>query len=158
MNMFTMVPYRRYLTKPVRPFESFFNDSFFRNFLNGTEGLLTNSFRVDVRDTDDAYVIEAEMPGLKEEQIKLEVDDGMLTISADFQNEIKQEDSDKLYCERRSGHMERSFNLENIDADNISAKYKDGILYVNLPKEKPVEKTARRIPVLVESQENKEQA
>jgi len=151
-----MVPYRRYLSKPARPFESFFNDPFFRNFFNGAEGMLTNSFRVDVRDTDDAYVIEAEMPGLKEEQIKLEVDDGMLTISSDFQSEVKQEDTGKLYCERRSGHMERSFNLENIDVENISAKYKDGILYVNLPKEKPVEKTARRIPVLIEAQEQKE--
>ena len=154
--MFTMVPYRRYLSKPARPFESFFNDPFFRNFFNGAESMLTNSFRVDVRDTDDAYVIEAEMPGLKEEQIKLEVDDGMLTISADFQSEVNQEDTGKLYCERRSGHMERSFNLENIDVENISAKYKDGILYVILPKEKPVEKTARRIPVLVEAQEAKE--
>lgn len=151
--MFTMVPYRRYVSRPVKPFESFLNDPFFRSFFGSQEGQMNGSFRVDIREMDDAFVIEAEMPGLTEENINLEVDEGMLTISADFNTQTKEENEGRMYCERRSGHMERSFNLDNIDAENINANLKNGILYVNLPKVKPVEKTVRKIPVLVENTE-----
>lgn len=151
--MFTMVPYRRYVSRPVKPFESFLNDPFFRSFFNSQDGQMNGSFRVDIREMDDAFVIEAEMPGLTEENINLEVDEGMLTIIADFNTQTQEENAGRMYCERRSGHMERSFNLDNIDAENINANLKNGILYVNLPKVKPVEKTARKIPVLVENTE-----
>lgn len=151
--MFTMVPYRRYLSKPAKPFDSFLNDPFFRSFFNSSENMLGNSFRVDILDADDSFTVEAELPGLKEDQINLEVDDGMLTISADYQNETRKDEGGRMYCERRSGHLERSFNLDNIDADNITANYKNGILYVTLPKEKPEAKSVRKIPVLVENTE-----
>ncbi len=149
--MMTMIPYRhRYFSMPVKPFESLMNDPFFRSFFNGSGELLSNSFRVDIRDNQDAYVIEAEMPGLSEEQISLEVDEGVLTISAQYQSQTEQEEAGRMYSERRSGSMQRSFNLENIDADNISANLKNGILYVTLPKEKPVEKSARKIQIQVD--------
>lgn len=149
--MMTMIPYHhRYFSRPLKPFESLMNDPFFRSFFNGSGELLSNSFRVDIRDNQDAYVIEAEMPGLSEEQISLEVDEGVLTISAQHQNQTEQEDAGRMYSERRSGSMQRSFNLENIDAENISANLKNGILYVNLPKEKPVEKSARKIQIQVD--------
>lgn len=148
--MFTMVPYRRYLSKPARPFDTFLNDPFFRSFFNSAENGQGNSFRVDIQEKDDAFLIEAELPGLTQDQINLEVDEDMLTISADFQRENKQEEGGRLYCERRSGHMERSFNLSNIDSDRISANYRNGILYVNLPKQQPEEKTVRKIPVAMD--------
>lgn len=154
--MFTMVPYRRYVSRPVKPFESFLNDPFFKSFFNHQENMMSSSFRVDIREQDDAFVIEAEMPGLTEENINLEVDEGMLTISAEFNTQTNEENAGRMYCERRSGHMERSFNLDNIDAENIQAHLKNGILFVNLPKMKPVEKTARKIPVLVENTEGEE--
>lgn len=149
--MMTMIPYRhRYFSRPVKPFESIMNDPFFRSFFSGSGDMLSSSFRVDIRDNQDAFVIEAEMPGLSEEQITLEVNEGVLTISAHYQTHTEQEDAGKMYSERRSGRMQRSFNLDSIDADSISANLKNGILYVNLPKEKPVEKSARRIPVHVD--------
>ena len=147
--MYTLVPYRRLLKTQNDLMSRFFDQSF-------PSAPASASFRVDIRENNDAFVIEAEMPGLTEENINLEVDEGMLTISADFQTQSNEEDAGRMYCERRSGHMERSFNLDNIDAENISANLKNGILYVNLPKVKPVEKTARKIPVLVESTENEE--
>ena len=149
--MFTMIPYRRYLSKPSKIFDSMLSDSFFRPLLN--DGVFANGFRVDIREKDEAYHLEAELPGLQEDQINLTVDENMLTISADIQTEDKQEEGNRYYCERRTGHVERSFNLDNIDAENIIANLKNGILYVNLPKVKPVEKTARKIPVLVENTE-----
>lgn len=154
--MFTLVPYRRYLSKPASPFETMLKEPFFRSFFNGTDAMLDNTFRVDILESDSAYTIEAEIPGLNEDQIKLEVDNDVLTISAEFNAERSEEDNGRTYTERRSGHMERSFNLDGIDESKITANYKNGILYVSLPKEKPVEKTARRIPVLGEGQQNNE--
>lgn len=143
--MFTMIPYRRYLSSPAKVLDSMLSDSFFRPMMN--DGLMANGFRVDIREKDDAYFLEAELPGMTEDQINLTVDDNMLTISADYQTEDKQEEGNRYYCERRTGHVERSFNLDGIDIENISANYKNGVLYVNLPKDKPVEKTVRRIAI-----------
>ena len=153
--MFTIVPYRRYLSRPQSPFNSLMNDPFFRSFFSNNEGM-GSAFRVDVKEQDNAYLIEAELPGLREDQINLTIEDDELVISADYQNENKQENGGRVYTERRSGHMERSFSLENIDQENIGANYKNGILYVTLPKAKPEQKQVRKIPVQVEQgEENK---
>ena len=151
--MFTMVPYRRYLSKPTNTLDSVFADPFFRSFFSGMDSSLSSGFRVDIREKDDSFQIEAELPGLTEDQINLVVDEGMLTIKADYQSENSQEESGRIYTERRSGHVERSFNLDNIDTENIQASYKNGILYVTLPKEKPEEKVLRKIPIQVEKKE-----
>ncbi len=151
--MFTMVPYRRYLSRPSSTASTIFNDPFFRSFFNNSESAQVNGFCVDIREKEDSYQIEAELPGLTEDQINLTVDEGMLTISADYQSENKQEEGGRIYTERRSGHMERSFNLDNIDSENIQANYKNGILYVTLPKEKPEEKVVRKIPIKIEEKE-----
>jgi HSP20 family protein len=148
-----MVPYRRFLSKPASTLDSIFTDPFFRSFFNGMDNPLSSGFRVDIREKDDSFQIEAELPGLSEEQINLVVDEGMLTIKADYQSESNQEESGRIYSERRSGHVERSFNLDNIDTENIQANYKNGILYVALPKEKPEEKVLRKIPIQVEKKE-----
>jgi len=140
-----MIPYRRYLSKPSKIFDSMLSDSFFRPLLN--DGVFANGFRVDIREKDEAYHLEAELPGLQEDQINLTVDENMLTISADIQTEDKQEEGNRYYCERRTGHVERSFNLDGIDAENIEANYKNGVLYVSLPKDKPAEKTVRKIAI-----------
>jgi HSP20 family protein len=143
--MFTMVPYRRFLSSPAKVLDSMLSDPFFRQ--PASESAFANGFRVDIREKDDAYYMEAELPGMTEDQINLTVDDNMLTISGDIQTENKQEDGNRYYCERRTGHVERSFNLDGIDLENISANYKNGILYVTLPKDKPVEKTVRKIAI-----------
>ena len=77
----------------------------------------------------------------------MSVDDGTLTISADLNEEKKDEKrGGYLYSERRSGHVERCFNLEGIDAEAISADYKDGVLLVTLPKLQPEpKKEARKV-------------
>ncbi len=152
--MFTMVPYRRYLSRPASPFENLMKEPFFRSFFNSSESMLENTFRVDIRENETTYTIEAEIPGLTQEQMKLEVDNSMLTIKAEYNQEEKSEENGRTYTERRSGLMQRSFNLDGIDEGNITASYKNGILYVTLPKLTPVEKTARTIPVLTEGEQS----
>jgi len=144
--MNTLIPYRRYLG---RSNNSLFNDSFFRSFFNLSDVLSpTTGFRVDIKDTGNAFTLEAELPGVQEDQINLSVEDGSLTISTDINSEKKDEKEGYYYCERRSGHVERSFNVEGIREENITASYKNGILTVTLPKKEPQpEKTARRIEI-----------
>lgn len=128
--MYTLVPFRRAMS-PM------FNDHFMRDFFDGPA---MPEMRVDVQEKEDAYLLEADLPGVKKEDIRLDVQDGVLTISADV-NTHKEEQKEGYVCsERRSGHVERSFSLEGIDLTGIAADYQSGVLSVTLPKEKKEEK------------------
>ena len=136
--MYTMIPFTR--RAPAN--RDFFTDTFFRPFMNMTDWMGVNGFRVDIREQDDAYVLNAELPGVPQDAIKLAVEDGVMTISADYESETKDEKA--YYSERRTGHVQRSFSLENIDEANITADYKDGVLKVTMPKAKPDEESGKR--------------
>ena len=143
--MYSMMPYRAHRNLPQdRRFPSLFDDRFFRSFFDMNDWMGNMGFRVDIRDADDHYAIEAELPGVTEDQISLTVENDTLTISADMQSERKDEKA--YYSERRVGHVSRSFSLEGIDQEHITADYKNGILYVAMPKTQPAEPAgARRI-------------
>ncbi len=139
--MYTLVPYRRLLKTQNELMNRFFDSSFPSPSLN-------NSFRVDIRESEKAYTLEAELPGMAEENINLSVNNDMLTISADSVSEQKQEKEHSYYCERRFGHVERSFSLEGIQQDSITAEYVNGLLTVTLPKSQPEPvKGARKIAI-----------
>ena len=106
------------------------------------DALCIQSFRsvVDVREKEAAFLLEADLPGVKKEDISLDVNDGVLTISADINQEKKETKEGYVCNERRCGHVERSFNLEGIDVGAIKADYRHGVLMVRLPKEKTQEK------------------
>lgn len=144
--MYTLVPFRRNLTRELP--SPLFNDNFFRSFFDMSDMLGPAGFRVDVREDEGAYHLEADLPGVPKDKLNVNVEDGTLTISADLNEEKKEEHGSYLYSERRSGHVERSFNLEGIDAENITADYKNGVLLLNLPKEKPApKKEAKKIEI-----------
>jgi len=125
------------------------NDNFFRSFFDMSDMMGPAGFRVDVREDDKAYKLEAELPGVAKDKLNVSVEDGTLTISADLNEEKKEEKAGYLYSERRSGHVERCFNLEGIDAENIKADYKNGVLSVTLPKEAPApKKEAKKIDIV----------
>jgi len=105
---------------------------------------------VDVREEDQRYVIEAELPGLSEKDIKLELKDGVLSLSTSSKEEKKEEDTGRKWLrrERREFAFERSFELpEDADGEKIDARFKDGLLVVDIPK-KP-ETAPRVVPVKV---------
>ncbi len=130
--MYTMIPFNRTLLN--RP-NSLFDDRFFRSFFNMNDCLAGQGFRVDIRENENDYVLEAELPGLSRDAIDLSVENNTLTVSADYNSEKK--DERNYYSERRTGHVQRSFSLDGIREDAISASYRDGILYVTLPKAQP---------------------
>ena len=107
------------------------------------------AFRTDIRNEDDQYVLEAELPGFSKEDITLDLQDGILTIKAEQKIERDEKNDEGTYVrrERRLGSVSRSFDVSGIDEENISANYQDGILKLRLPKMQPVVPETRRIAI-----------
>lgn len=103
---------------------------------------------VDISENDKEYVVKAELPEVKKEDIKVNVEDGTLCISGERKVE-KEEKGTKFHrVERAYGRFERSFSLpDEADADKITSEYKDGILTVHLPKNPKVKAAAHQIAV-----------
>lgn len=90
---------------------------------------------VDVREEGDRYVLEAELPGLTEKDVNVKVEDNLLTISSVKQEKKEEKKNGYLMRERCSSSFQRSFVLpKNIDKDSIQAKFKNGLLILDLHK------------------------
>jgi len=104
-------------------------------------------FRTDIRETENEYIIEAELPGFDKDNIEIELHDNRLTISAQ-KDEIKEEEEENyIRRERRSGSFKRSFYMDNIDPDKVDAKYENGILKITLGKKEPGKGKKRKIDI-----------
>ena len=127
--MFRLTPYER------SNFDVF-------NFFNDIEKDLwsvtrTNTFRTDIKDEGDKFVLEAEMPGFDKSDIKINIDGNSLTLCAERSESAEEKGGENhgyIRRERSYGAYERSFNISNITADKIEAEYKNGLLVVDLPK------------------------
>ena len=95
-----------------------------------------HAMKCDVYEKDGNYNIEMDIPGYDKKDISIECEDGILTISAEKNNEVNEENEDKKYIrrERVYGRITRSFNFADIDEDGISADFNNGILTVVIPK------------------------
>ncbi len=113
----------------------------FDDIWSGTQQPLAPAFKVDISEDETGFHIDAELPGIAKEGVTLNIEDDVLTISAE--RKLETEESKKNYhrIERSSGSFSRSFNLgEMIDQENIAADFKNGVLHVTLPKAVPVKK------------------
>ncbi len=118
-------------------FDEMFKDPFFtRSFGNSS----TQIMKTDIHDKDGNYMIEMELPGYAKEDIKADLKDGYLTITAS-KNETKEEKDAKGNCirkERYTGTCNRSFYVgEQVTQDDIHAAFKDGVLSLQVPKDMP---------------------
>ena len=103
---------------------------------------------VNTREADDAYYIEVDLPGVKKEDISIDVNDNVLTISGERKVEEERKDEEFYRVESVYGKFERSFTLpEDVDADKIEAEAKDGVLTVKIPKAQVVEKAPKKIEI-----------
>jgi HSP20 family protein len=110
--------------------------------------LAARSPAVNVREKDGRYLIEAELPGLSEKDLKLELKNNLLTLSTEKKEEKndKADDGKWIRRERRESCFSRSFELpDDADGEKIEAKFKDGLLTVELPKK--TEATPKLVPV-----------
>ena len=147
--MYTIVPFANHRELHRQPMNSLFDDRFFRSFFDMSDVVGSAGFRVDVRDEEGCYKLEAELPGVARDKLALHVEEGALVISADMNHEKKEEKHGYLYSERRTGHVERRFDLEGVDEQNITADYKDGVLTVTLPKLQPEAKKETRRAIAI---------
>ncbi len=165
--MMSLLPYytNRHYT-PESMLRSFFDDPFFSSFFSDRTPAVSRSpqemrgmMRVDVEDTGDSYLLTTDLPGVRKEDLKISVENGVLTISAEYNTERKESTPEGdaepkverryIYQERRSGSMSRSFSLEGVKENDIRAEYADGVLRVTLPKNiEPKAEGARNIEIL----------
>ncbi len=138
-----------YLTPFERNSFRLFNafHDFEKDFFGGNEPV--NSCKTDIRDEKDKYIVEAELPGFAKEDISIDINGGILTISAKHSTEKEDKSEDGKYvCRERSyGSYSRTFDISNINSDAIDAEYKNGILTLSLPKKNPEVPTSRRLEI-----------
>ena len=129
---------------PLKHFEDVLNDNVSPFF----SSLVAPSFKVDIAEDVKTIFIEADMPGIKKEDIKVSVEDDVLSISAERTQSEEEKKKGFHRIERSWGSLCRSFTLgENVDADKIEATYENGVLKIKVPKIEPQVKTGKEIPV-----------
>ena len=117
-------------------------------------GDLENSFagfKTDVMEKDGNYVLEAELPGFKKEDINVDLKDNILTISASHNEEKNEEDKNTKYIrkERHTTSYSRSFRVANVTHEDIKAAYNNGVLEVTFPKRDALpEKETKKIEIM----------
>lgn len=128
-------------------FQRFFEDPFFTiNPFSGREGTLTPALNVEEK--GDRYTVEVEIPGMDPNDVNISLEGNVLTIEGENNEEHESEDSDRKMhiMERKYGSFQRSLTLpDNVDADQISASCENGLLFIDVPKNKASE--ARRINI-----------
>ena len=121
-------------------FDEFFDDSFDRAFFGGRNPLYgkreKNLMKTDVREVENHYEVDIDLPGFKKDEVNVELQDGYLTVSASKGLDKDQKDKEGRYIrqERYSGTCSRTFYVGDLKKEDISAKYEDGILRLTLPK------------------------
>ncbi|HBT47063.1 MAG TPA: hypothetical protein DEA73_04145 [Peptococcaceae bacterium] len=104
-------------------------------------------FKADIKETEREYIVEAELPGLEKEDITITYENDTLSISIKRDEVIDETRENFIRKERRTGSIQRRFYLEGVDEERISAKYKNGLLTVVLPKKEAGLKGGRNIPI-----------
>ena len=123
--MFELTPYstRRSVYDPFSLFSEFF----------GTNNA-PMELRTDITDKGDSFVLEADLPGFKKDDIRIDLENDRLTIKAERRSEHEDNKNGCIRRERRFGSFERSFDVSGIDTSGIKANYTDGVLTLTLPK------------------------
>ena len=143
--MFELIPFDRHIRSAANfdPFRMF--DEMDRRFFNSVPTV--SAFRTDVLDTGDAYKLECELPGFKKEDLKIDVENDVLTISAERKSDEKEEKNNSVKRERFYGSFSRSFDVSGIQVDNIEAAYTDGVLTLTMPKKSAEIPASRRLEI-----------
>ena len=140
----------------LTPFDSIFDKMVNQAFPNFGQEFGVNFFgnssypRVNVADTKNEVRIEAEIAGLNKEDVSVEYEDGLLTISGDKKTEIEDPEVKYVYKELKRSSFKRSFKVDKqtLEVDKISAKFDNGILNVSIPKKEIIETQSKKVKIL----------
>lgn len=162
MNVKDLVPRRRReslarRSSPGDPFEQLHRefDRMLENFFGETDwpmparlggaGSLSNWPRVNVAESEKEIVVSAELPGIEEKDLSVELEDDLLTLRGEIRDEQEQKDREWRRVERSSGSFERTLQLPGaVIADKVEAKFKKGVLKITLPKAEPSKQENRK--------------
>ncbi len=100
---------------------------------------------IEVSETEKEVKVTAELPGLEEKDVDVELANGVLAIRGEKKTE--KEDEGRLFSERYYGHFERRIPIEDVDEDKVSASFKNGVLTVTLPKSPAAQQKVKRIAI-----------
>ena len=110
--------------------------------------VMNDFFRTDVTDEGDHYLLETDLPGFDKNDIHLELEGDTLTIRAERHAKTEQMEKDKIVrMERSYGSYSRSYDISEIDAEAIKAKYDNGVLQLTLPKREQLPPASRKIEI-----------
>ena len=136
--------------------DNLFNDRFFNGLCDSRNTAkqfdnMSGLMRTDVIEKENCYQLDAELPGFNKEDIKIDLKNDVLTISASHSENKDEKDDNGKYIrrERRSSSYQRSFRVEGLKPEDIIAQYRNGVLTVTLPKKEaiPEKEEAARIEV-----------
>jgi HSP20 family protein len=138
----------KFNNRPVnRVFNSVFDDLLNQFPTTWKDSSLHNP-PVNIHETSDAYHVELSAPGLNKEDFQVKVEDGLLTISYEQKEETKSEDYKTVRREFSQRSFKRSFTVEDqVNVDNIEAKYDQGVLKLRLPKKEQAKPTVKQINI-----------
>ena len=145
--MFELIPFDRRSNR-VSAYDPFrMLDEMERSFFGGNNHPAMSTFRTDVTDTGDAFVLDAELPGFKKEDIKIDVENDCLTISAERKLDEEEKQKNFIKRERFYGSFSRSFDVSGVNVDGIEAAYNDGVLKLTMPKKVETVPPTRRLEI-----------
>jgi len=138
-DMAGLIPFNRRnvgLARQGAGFEDFYNmiDDFFTDGALPGRNLLRDTFKIDIAETENEFVLEAELPGVKKDEINLNIEDDNLCITVNRSEEANKNGKNFIHRERRVAAMSRRIRLSGTDLDAIKAKLEDGVLFVTIPK------------------------
>lgn len=111
----------------------------------GAEGELG---RADLSETDEGYELQVDLPGMRKEDITVDLSDGILTVAGERSDEREDRRKGYYLSERSHGSVRRSFRVpDTVKSDDISARFTDGVLTLTMPRTEEARKSARRIDV-----------
>lgn len=149
MSLMRFDPYRD-LSDVNQMFQRFFGGNWPAQNGAESEKMATFDWKpvVDISETPEAYLIHADLPGTKKEDVSLTVEDGLLTLKGERKVEKETNEKKVHRVERSTGSFSRSFRLpENVSDKNIAATFKDGVLEVKLMKMKEEPKRATEVKI-----------
>ncbi len=133
-------------------------DGFMKDFLSEFPSTVSKTFREDVlhfppvniKETPQAYLVDLSVPGYEKTDFKISLEENVLTVSSEKKTEdIKEEGNKTIKTEFSYKSFKRSFTIDDkIDAENISAKYDNGILKLNLPRKEVIKQGSKEINIL----------
>lgn len=148
--MLSLIPYTRFNRASYNPFKEM--DDFENALFGGLSPLGSGDIspiRTDIKETETAFELEADLPGFKKEDIEISLDGECLTISAKRNSEYTDKDKKNSYirCERSYGEYSRSFDVSGINTEEIGAKYENGVLTLTLPKKQEAVPEKRKLEI-----------